>query len=150
MHTDSDIYTQVNILEFPVLNNYVVLLSLKVCFHFVSPTPQHLSSPVSLLNKNPRTLLKSIEMMVSVVAYVSLRSIKNNHVWKFFLHSQFPEMGYISWHLTPLCPLISSEDNTVHAGYYEYWLRKHVWRYALQSCRQRNFTYFYDSLCMQE
>ena len=117
--------------------NFQFWITVWSCFHWrsvfilVSPSHQHLSSPVSLLNKNPQTLLKSIEMMISVVTYIW--ELEKTILYENSFPTLFPKMGYTSWHLSTLCPLISSVNNTFHAGYYEYWLRKHIWTYAVHS-----------------
>ena len=97
----------------------MVLCSLKVYFHFVSPSPLDLSSPVFLLIMNPQILLKSIEMMILVVEYISQRIRKKNpknQMTVFFPHSQLLDLRFISWPITSLFPLISSENIHVRSA----------------------------------
>ena len=104
----------------------------EVCFYFsLSLTPASLLS--SFPTKQEHTDSSEKHWNDDLSGYVYLRIRKNHLIWKSFPHSQFPKMGYTSWHLSTLCPLISSENNTFHTGYYEYWLRKHIWTYAVHS-----------------
>lgn len=132
IHIDSDIYTRLNILEFPVLDNCVVLLSPNVCFHLVFPSSWDLSSQDSVLIMNPQILLKSVEFMMPVVEFIGLRTRNKTQIKKLFPHSQLLDLRYIGWPHTILFPLISSENIHVHSAIMGFdW--GNIWTYALHA-----------------
>lgn len=131
----------------------MALLSLKVklvFFFFPSPSPHFLLSLISLqiMHRLFCKMLKWWSQWWNTLAWESKRQYQN----LAFPHLKLLDLGYISWHLTFLFPLVSSENNmsTSQAVMRINWGNKYEHIHHTVVKTQRIFTYFYDFLCTQK
>ena len=117
------------------------------CFHWMFvyllslPHPRIFTSQFPYKSWIHRCLWKVLKwwfQWLSIVVWESEKKIQNTELFPL---SQLLDLGHISWHLTTLFPLISSENISVHS------VEETHMNLCTTCCKQRTSAYLYDQVC---